>query len=144
MAGMRVERPCALGIRGRRARDRRKRDRLLADGDWSPQSSDTGSPDSAPEATQSSTAMAQTRYPFRRMTKWPQDRMSNGGRVYRIAPDDDGDPDDIPGSLVLGHEGEPVARLEPPEDDPPPRTDGMVEWTLWFQAGRPKPTILGA
>lgn len=74
---------------------------------------------------------------------WPQVCTSNSGRVYRVEPDDDGDPDDIPGSLVIGHEGEPVARPEPPEEDVPPRTDGMVEWTLWFQAGYPETTVLG-
>ena len=69
--------------------------------------------------------------------------MSNSGRVYRVEPDDDGDPDDIPGSLVISHKGKPVARLEPPEEAVMPRTDGMVEWTLWFQAARPETTVVG-
>jgi hypothetical protein len=70
-------------------------------------------------------------------SEFPQTRMSNGGRQITVDRSDDDE-----GVLVFTFEGAEVGELHPPELGGLPRTDGMLEWPVRFEA-YPDTTVLG-
>lgn len=69
--------------------------------------------------------------------EFPQIRTSNFGRQITVDRSEDDD-----SVLVFTADGAEVAELHPPEMGGPPRTDGMAEWPLRFEA-YPETTVLG-
>jgi hypothetical protein len=69
--------------------------------------------------------------------QFPLTRTSNGGRQITIERSEDDD-----NALAFRFEGTEVAKLQPPDNSAPVRTDGMLEWPLRFES-YPDTTVLG-